>query len=324
MYGLCTQVTPSAYSRRDADEGARDRPRSGPPSVRPAARLFGSPPARPRLRGPAVALGARPPRPSSARPDLPVTESARVERRLGWVTVNGQRYPREKAADWLDAVQRGLCPFCGEGPFVVVAIHVAAKHDVDRLRLRSMLGVDKKESICDPAHSDAFRARMIEFRHSETGAAALAEAAAARGDRRRASWARENERRDAEILRRFDAGQTFRDIAADLELSWRTVRSVVRRDRTDEDGRRRITSRRREHFRALQAEQSQRALARRRELRTRFQAGESVAELSLIFGVSERRIKRLLIEVGVAEVVSPERSAAARQREARRRGQVAS
>ena len=78
---------------------------------------------------------------------------ARVERHLGWVTLNGQRYPREKAADWLDAIRKQLCPFCGEGPFTVVAMHVTKKHGIDRLELRELLGIGVDESICDPRHS---------------------------------------------------------------------------------------------------------------------------------------------------------------------------
>lgn len=71
--------------------------------------------------------------------------------------MNGQRYPREKAADWLDAIKKQLCPFCGEGPFTVVAAHVNRRHGLDRHELRDLLGITEGESICDPFHSAARR-----------------------------------------------------------------------------------------------------------------------------------------------------------------------
>lgn len=86
-----------------------------------------------------------------------MTADTRVERHLGWVTMNGQRYPREKADDWLDAVKKQLCPFCGEGPFTVVAQHVRHRHGLNRHEFRDLLGITDSESICDPFHSAARR-----------------------------------------------------------------------------------------------------------------------------------------------------------------------
>lgn len=93
-----------------------------------------------------------------------MSESVRVERHLGWVTVDGQRYPREKAADWLNAVAKGLCPFCGEGPFIVVASHVHARHGYDKREFRDLLGIPYLASISDPTHR-AMRSEAMRDNH---------------------------------------------------------------------------------------------------------------------------------------------------------------
>lgn len=77
----------------------------------------------------------------------------RRDRQLRWVTLNQQRFPKEQAADWLDAIRQGLCPICGGGPFIVPAMHVSLRHDIDRFELRDMLGLPVQTSICDPTHS---------------------------------------------------------------------------------------------------------------------------------------------------------------------------
>lgn len=51
------------------------------------------------------------------------------------------------------AVEALLCPFCGVGPFKVVARHVSLMHGVSPSELRDMAGFLKADSICDPAYS---------------------------------------------------------------------------------------------------------------------------------------------------------------------------
>jgi ribosomal protein L37AE/L43A len=77
----------------------------------------------------------------------------RRERRLDVITPNLQRFDADKAADWLDAIKRQVCPFCGEGPFTVVASHVRWRHGLNRRELRELLCVPARESICDPSYA---------------------------------------------------------------------------------------------------------------------------------------------------------------------------
>lgn len=54
----------------------------------------------------------------------------------------------------LDMVKAGMCPFCAAGPFVIVAAHVSRTHGVTVEDFRDLLGIKKRESICDPAYSE--------------------------------------------------------------------------------------------------------------------------------------------------------------------------
>ena len=58
-------------------------------------------------------------------------------------------------------VEVGTCPFCGRGPFVVLAIHTARAHGVDRFELRALAGLMKYESITPTD----FHSRMSAVHH---------------------------------------------------------------------------------------------------------------------------------------------------------------
>lgn len=94
-----------------------------------------------------------------------MSDSTRQERRLGWVTQNDQQFEAPKAADWQQAIAQQVCPFCGEGPFTIVAQHVWRRHGIKSVDLRKMLGVGRNESICDPGYS-AFVSRSTMDKHS--------------------------------------------------------------------------------------------------------------------------------------------------------------
>lgn len=52
------------------------------------------------------------------------------------------------------AIEAQMCPFCGAGPFGVLAGHTVRAHGIDRTQLRSLGGYTAKESICSPdAHA---------------------------------------------------------------------------------------------------------------------------------------------------------------------------
>lgn len=55
---------------------------------------------------------------------------------------------------WRACVLAAICPICGRGPFVVLALHTRRKHAIDKRELRARAGFFYGDSICDPAHSE--------------------------------------------------------------------------------------------------------------------------------------------------------------------------
>lgn len=58
-------------------------------------------------------------------------------------------------------VEAGFCPFCGEGPFRVVASH-SRMHGVRALELRDLLGIPRSRTICDPGYASELREKALE------------------------------------------------------------------------------------------------------------------------------------------------------------------
>lgn len=55
------------------------------------------------------------------------------------------------------AIESGICPWCGRGPFKMLAGHVNGQHGIDRFEFREMAGLTRHTSICDPAFADERR-----------------------------------------------------------------------------------------------------------------------------------------------------------------------
>jgi ribosomal protein S27AE len=53
----------------------------------------------------------------------------------------------------------GICPFCGRGPFQVLAGHTQKVHGVDRFELRELADLTYSTSILDERTREAFSAR---------------------------------------------------------------------------------------------------------------------------------------------------------------------
>ena len=49
----------------------------------------------------------------------------------------------------------GVCPFCGAGPFSVVAGHVVRKHEINSRELHNMAGLFYRTSITSPEYHEA-------------------------------------------------------------------------------------------------------------------------------------------------------------------------
>jgi hypothetical protein len=134
-------------------------------------------------------------------------------------TANGRNVPTETAAGTFGAVvapseealrsaiEAQTCPWCGAGPFKVLAAHTNKAHGVDRSELRRLAGLNSGASICSPEFSDQARssltARNIDGSLSvKGGAAAAAKGIHFLGSRTRVkNLAEANRSRDEAILR---------------------------------------------------------------------------------------------------------------------------
>jgi hypothetical protein len=87
--------------------------------------------------------------------------SVRRDRQLGTerLTDPNRRLSDPEREEAILALEAGLCPLCGLGPFTVVAGHVASAHGVKSSDLRRAIGISQTRRICDPAHSRAQSAR---------------------------------------------------------------------------------------------------------------------------------------------------------------------
>lgn len=80
------------------------------------------------------------------------------------------------------AIEAQTCPFCGKGPYKVVAGHTKRVHDIDRRQLRDMAGLRLVDSICAPEHSAERRENAL-----RSGTVAIA-TEAARHNRSPRTW----------------------------------------------------------------------------------------------------------------------------------------
>lgn len=57
-----------------------------------------------------------------------------------------------------DAIRRGieaqLCPWCGKGPYAMLAVHTNKIHDVDKWMLRELAGLTTRDPLCAPEVSE--------------------------------------------------------------------------------------------------------------------------------------------------------------------------
>lgn len=130
-----------------------------------------------------------------------------------------------------DAISVQACPFCGGGPFKVLAAHTNKQHGVSASDLRKMAGLGSDASICDPDASRGARDRLVarpDFEELAKRGGMAALAAGAHHVAREASMAKT---RDAladdrtRALAMWDSNQrsTAKDIGRELGHAYPTV-----------------------------------------------------------------------------------------------------
>lgn len=221
----------------------------------------------------------------------------RRERQLGNITPNLQRYEATLPDDALAAVTEQVCPFCGEGPFVVVASHVYRMHGITARDLRNMLGLYASKSICDPAHSAYCRDRLTD----PDKQLVLRDAWMVADRSRKAD-------RDAAVINAVKAGQPLTAIARDAGIkSLGVIKEIVRRHGEDDADLRPVAGRRKRGERpdwlvkgtATANERSKaKAAERLAPIAARWEAGESIRSLALERGIATGELARQLRAAG--------------------------
>lgn len=232
--------------------------------------------------------------------------SVRRERQLGVITPNLQRYEAPNAADWLDAIERQVCPICGAGPFTVVAQHVSMMHNIGRNELRDLLGIPRSESICDPTYASA--RSVITTKRMDVETLRQMNARLTTEDRAKAGrvlsdrLAKEHRERDEKIVALVAAGQTFKNIGKEVGLNSSAVAAIVKQNGIETDGRALYHNQRKgqstPQFEAAREQYMKRAAERRATIVVRYQAGEGVRELAEAYGVGLGSMRAMLKEQG--------------------------
>lgn len=59
-------------------------------------------------------------------------------------------------------IEQQLCPWCGRGPFQVVALHISQTHGIGKKELRDLAGLKSNDSICAPGYSEVRKRLAVE------------------------------------------------------------------------------------------------------------------------------------------------------------------
>lgn len=145
-----------------------------------------------------------------------------------------------KAREFIAA---GKCPYCGRGPFRVVAGHARRAHGIDKRRLRDDAGLLWSASICDPEHAELMRQMAVErdtvsvmAGKQRSGTRNAASCAAVESQRANGAAAGERRRRIPVsdfplIVARWNAGESGPAIAATYGVTANRIRQIVKTGR---------------------------------------------------------------------------------------------
>lgn len=140
------------------------------------------------------------------------------------------------------AIQSQLCPWCGAGPFRILARHTVLVHGVSGMELRDMAGISRSSSICSAESSEASRRALIsrEDREEMTMRGSLSGRAIASAVAKELSakrYTEMNSDRDAQIISAVNGGRQRQDVALEFGIQYKTVLAIMKRHGEHSDGR---------------------------------------------------------------------------------------
>ncbi|GAP53824.1 hypothetical protein AHiyo6_03890 [Arthrobacter sp. Hiyo6] len=143
----------------------------------------------------------------------------------------------------LSAIAAQTCPWCGRGPFKVLASHTNKEHGVDRLELRRLADLSSSASICSPDTSGRARASLAARNADGSLSVKGGQAAAERGIHFLGARVRvdklsaTNKVRDEAILSDYRSGFGREEIASRNATGTAVVARVLSAAGIVEDGR---------------------------------------------------------------------------------------
>lgn len=200
------------------------------------------------------------------------------------------------------AIDAQRCPWCGAGPYKMLAGHTSKAHGVDRQELRRLAGLDSRSSICAPERSENARKHLISQNADGSLSKKGGQAAAERGihflgsQTRVAKLASANRLRDEAILSDYHAGLGREEIARRNATGTAVVARVLAAAGIKENGRRRAALKRdisdmRKASVAATERSSKEKVARYAELGSDWAA---IHKLSLEYSVSAKSFAALM------------------------------
>lgn len=145
-----------------------------------------------------------------------------------------------------------ICPWCGGGPYKVLAMHTSNRHGVSGDELRYMAGLPKSASICSPEVSEQSRESLVNradwkamrekgARRAGTSRSSHPDVMARRIEKFREAistrYERENLERDSEVIALVESGRPRDEVAEIVGIHSRTVRLILERHGIHVDGR---------------------------------------------------------------------------------------
>lgn len=141
------------------------------------------------------------------------------------------------------AIESQTCPWCGAGPYKMLASHTNKSHGVDKKELREMAGYTARVSICSPERAEDARRSLVNREDWEETRKRANERSVQAGSSKLASAARvqklqeDNKERYASIVAAIKAGRGRHEVAKMHGVAPATVARVLRANGIAEDGR---------------------------------------------------------------------------------------
>ena len=144
----------------------------------------------------------------------------------------------------LEKARQGICPYCGKGPFIIVATHVARIHGLDRFEFRNDIGAFLSDSLTDPDwHTD--RSEWAKDRYQKDTAAGIVTIEPGHTKRVRTAVRHERQRNDSirnaktrqdtqrktervALVEAYRKGSTICEIAAVFKTNEKSVRARLK------------------------------------------------------------------------------------------------